>query len=466
MGGGLSGLSAAYTLSKADRRVVLIERDCEVGGLAKTATHRGFRFDLGGHRFMTDNPAIESLVKDLLRDELLIVPRKSRIYMLGKFFDYPPNPANAVFGLGPSKTAKIIFDYCREQAAGLFGSPDIVSLEDWTVNRFGREMFELYFKQYSEKVWGMGCKEISGEWAASRIDGLSLWKAVKNSLFKLKNGKIRTLTDRFYYPAQGIGRLSERLKDEIEKDNTILTGSEVVRIRHENFNIKHIAVCRQGVEMDLQGREYISSIPVTSLVKRLYPRPPYEVLEAASQLRFRDLVIVALMLDRKSLTDLTWMYLPEKDIPFGRIHEPKNWSPFMSPEDKTHVVAEYFCSRGDGISGAGDEALINLTVRHMEKLGFIKACEVFDACVLRVPNAYPVFDVYFKDRLKIIMDYLDRFGNLHTAGRNGRFSYLNMDRAMESGIEAAEAILGKPAEKIKLRSEPDEVRPYHTRMVA
>lgn len=468
LGAGLSGLSAGYTLSKAGRRVVILEKASEAGGLARTVTHGSFRFDLGGHRFMTDNPAIESLVKELLRDELLVVPRKSRIYMLGRYFDYPLNPVNAVSGLGIAGTLKIIFDYCREQVSGLIKRPVIVSLEDWVVNRFGREMFELYFRQYSEKVWGIDCKEISMEWVAGRIDGLSLWKAVKNSLFKLKNGSIRTLTDKFYYPLQGIGQLSERLKEEIERENTLLTGCEVAQIHHENFSIKHIAVCRQGIEMDLQGREYISSIPVTGLVKRLYPRPPYEVLEAASKLKFRDLVIVVLMLNRRSLTDLTWMYLPEKEIPFGRIHEPKNWSPFMSPKDKTHVVAEYFCSKGDGIREAGDGELAKLTIRHLERLGFIAGSEVLDTRVLRVPNAYPVFDLHYKESLKIIMDYLDKFENLHMAGRNGKFSYLNMDRAMESGIEAAEAILKKPAvQKEKgLWSKLNEVRAHHTRMVA
>ncbi len=444
LGAGLAGLSAAHTLSNAGRGVILVERDSVVGGLARTIEHRGFRFDLGGHRFVTDNQKVESLVKDILGEELLVVPRKSRIYLLGEYFDYPLNPANVVFRLGIPKIVHILFDYCAERVRGLFKKPDILSLEDWVVNQFGREMFELYFRQYSEKVWDIGCERISSEWVYKRIQGLSLWKAIKNAFFGFSGRGIRTLIDSFLYPRQGIGRLSGRLREEIERKNPVLTDTEVIRIHHKDFNIRSLTVMNaEGVD-DIEGGEYLSSIPVTSFIKCLEPSPPDEVLDAVSQLKYRDLVTVTLMLDRERVSDLTWLYLPERDIPFGRIHEPKNWSPHMAPEGKTHIVAEFFCSKGDSIQHADDGVLTELTAQHLASLGFIDKDDIIGSFVARVPKAYPVFEVNYKEHLKIIMDYLNSFANLRVIGRNGMFRYLNMDHAMESGIAAAEDILQNP----------------------
>lgn len=441
LGGGLAGLSAGYRLVKSGRPVAVLESDTVVGGLSKTVSHGEFSFDLGGHRFHTRNTETETFVKAILYDNYITVPRKSKIFLRKRFFDYPLKPANALFSLGIPTTVRALVDYAGEKLKNLVNTPEHISLEDWVVGNFGRTMFNIYFKEYSEKVWGIDCDKISESWVSKRIEGLSLGVAIKNAFFKFSGSGVNSLIDRFIYPPEGIGRLSENLKAEIEEDNTVLTNTKAYRINHTNFTI-HNVIAKNCEELyDVRGGEFISSIPLTNLVRMLNPSPPDEIFEAASRLRFRDLVVVTIMLNREKVTDLTWIYLPGRDIPLGRIHEPKNWSPEMAPEGKTHIVAEYFCFQGDGIWNAGDEALTALTAEHLEKLGLIAQSEVIDSCVIRVPKAYPLFEVGYEGHYSRILEYLDNFKNLHIIGRSGMFKYYNMDRTIESGLEAADNII-------------------------
>lgn len=443
MGGGLAGLSAGFCLAEAGRSVSVYEANSEVGGLSRTISHGNFKFDLGGHRFITKKKKIERFVDDLLEGDALSVIRKSKIYMCNKSFDYPLKPLNALFGLGIATTLKAVSDYGKERARN-FVSPTVnISLEDWVVSNFGRTMFNLYFKDYSEKVWGLGCDEISMEWVSQRIKGLSLGAAIKNAFFKFTGKDIDTLKDEFIYPSMGIGVISDKMKTGIEKKNQVLTNTSVRQINHEDFHVRSIIADNCKDSYDISGMEFISSIPLTKLVQMLNPAAPDDILDAASRLRYRDLVLVTIMLDRERVSDLTWIYLPDKDIPLGRIHEPKNWSLSMAPEGKTHLVCEYFCFKGDSIWNSDDEELAAMTVHHLVKLGFIKKEEVQDSCVVRVPKAYPVLDVGYRKHYESILRYLDNFNNLHIAGRNGMFRYYNMDYAMESGIEVAEQIIGK-----------------------
>ncbi|MDP2168544.1 MAG: FAD-dependent oxidoreductase [Thermodesulfovibrionales bacterium] len=443
LGGGLTGLSAGYALAQAGVDVAVFEADSGVGGLSKTILRNGFRFDLGGHRFFTKDEKIEKFVKDLMGDELLYVNRKSKIYLMEKYFDYPLKPLNSILGLGLATTIKIVADYGRERLRTLIKRTESVSLEDWVVSNFGRTMFNLYFKQYSEKVWGIDCKRISRDWVAKRIYGLSLGKAIKNALFKFNGKDLPTLADRFLYPKLGIGRISERLKEEIERSGAVHTGRRVERISHDGQRIKSIGVRNSKESYTVEGDEFISSIPLTNLITALRPEPPPDVINAAASLGYRDLVIAAIMLNRPQVTDQTWIYVPEQKIPFGRIHEPKNWSPHMAPEDKTLLVIEYFCFRGDGTWNAGDDELTELTVKHLEGLGFIKKEDFAGSIILRVPKAYPLFEVGYQEHAEKIMDYLRRFKNLQTAGRGGMFQYYNMDHAIRSGMEAAGKCLAR-----------------------
>lgn len=441
LGGGLSGLSAAHTLSMAGREVIVFEADPVVGGLSKTIVHNDFRFDLGGHRFITKKEKIEQYVKRLLDKESLAVSRKSKIYMRNRLFDYPLKPANAIFGMGLFTTVKILFDYIKEKVKGIFRTPVNISLEDWVVNNFGRTMFNLYFKDYSEKVWGIGCDRIAEEWVSQRIRGLSLWVAIKNAFFKFSGKDVPTLASNFIYPSPGIGYISDRLKEEIEKSNTVMTDTRVAQIIHKDFVVSNVVAKNSGQVYDIESSEVVSSIPVTSLVKMLSPAPPDDVLEAAHSLNYRDLVLVTIMMDREKLTDLTWIYIPEKKFALGRIHEPKNWSLEMAPEGKTHFVCEYFCFEGDDVWKTADEELVSMTVKQLVELGFVQESEVIDSCVVRVPKTYPLFEVGYEKHYKKLVDYLDNFKNLHITGRNGKFKYYNMDYTMESGIEVAEELL-------------------------
>ena len=377
--------------------------------------------------------------------EMVTVRRSSKILLRDRYFDYPLRPLNAMFGLGIPTTARIIADYVWETAKRTVTKKDLVSLEDWVVSNFGRTMFTLYFKEYSEKVWGIDCSRISAAWVAQRIQGLSLAKAVKNAFFKFSGKGLPTLTDTFTYPSLGIGRISDRLRDEIEKSGDVHTGTKVVRIDHDSFRIESITVSDQDRQFTVPATEYISTIPLTALVNMLSPAPPAPVLEAAAKLRFRDLVVAAIMVDRERVTDQTWLYIPEQKIPFGRIHEPTNWSPAMAPEGRSLLVMEYFSFRGDAVWSMSDEALTDLTVDNLVRLGFVDRQDVLDSVIVRVPKAYPLFEVGHDTHAKVLLDYLDGFSNLHIAGRSGMFRYYNMDVAIRSGMETAEKVIRRSA---------------------
>lgn len=443
LGGGLSGLSSGHVLTKAGLAVSVYERDAAVGGLSKTIERNGFRFDLGGHRFFTRDERIDAFVRDLLGDELLTVHRSSKIYLRRKYFDYPLKPLNAMFGLGIPTTARIITDYGIEAVKRAINRKEGRSLEDWVVGKFGRTMFNIYFKEYSEKVWGIDSSRISAEWVAQRIKGLSLSKAVTNAFFKFSGRGLATLTDSFLYPSLGIGRLADRLRDEIEKRNDVFTGTRVVHVNHAGCRVESISVRNQDRMFTIPADEFISSIPLTRLVGMLNPAPPARILGTAAKLQFRDLVIVAIMVGRERVTDQTWIYIPEQKIPFGRIHEPTNWSPAMAPAGKSLLVMEFFSFKGDAVWNMRDETLTDLTVDNLVRLGFITRQDVLDSVIVRVTKAYPLFEVGYRNRVDELHDYLSRFSNLHVAGRSGMFRYYNMDVAIRSGIETAEKIVRK-----------------------
>jgi len=441
LGGGLAGLSAAYALSKAHDRVLVLEQDTVVGGLSKTIESRGFRFDLGGHRFYTRNRRVEHFLRDLMGEELLEVSRSSKVYMRGKYFDYPLKPSNAILGLGAPTTLKILYDYACEVSKNAFRSTDKASLEDWVVSKFGHTLFDIYFKEYSEKVWGVGCADISSEWVAQRIQNLSLGAAIKNAFFKFSGRDLPTLADNFLYPAFGIGRISEKLQSAVQENGRVLTGTRIERVCHSKFQVRWLITENEEDREAVLGQEFISSVPLTALVGMLDPKPPEEVLAAANGLRYRDLVVVAVMLDRERVTDQSWIYVPEQRVGLGRLHEPKNWSPAMAPPGKTHLVAEYFCFEGSPVWGTDDGDLVQRTVDDIEKLGLVKSGEVIGGAVVRVPRAYPLLEVGYRKHYDVIWNYLNRFENLHVLGRGGSFRYLNMDHVIGAGLNLAENVL-------------------------
>jgi len=442
LGGGLAGLAAGYSLTKAGVGTTVLEAGPVVGGLSRTERVGDFLYDLGGHRFFTKEKDVDDFIKVLMGDELIEVSRSSKILLRGRFFNYPLKPLNAISGLGIPTVARIVADYAYERAKSILGNGKCVSLEDWVVKNFGRTMFNIYFKQYSEKVWGIDCQRISEKWVAKRIQGLSLWEALKNAFFKIGGKEIPTLVDTFFYPRLGIGRLSDRLAEEIETKNSVLTSSKVVKVHRDGNRITGFTVSGPSGESRIDADAVVSTIPVNTLVTMMEPPPPVDVREAAAKLRFRDLLLVTVMVDKENVTDQTWIYIPEKTIPFGRLHEPKNWSPDMAPEGKSHLVVEYFCFRGDDVWNTSDEELSKKTVEGLEGLGFIKGDEVIGAEVLRVPGAYPLFEVGFEEHVQRLFEWLESFENLRVAGRSGMFQYYNMDHAIISGFEVADEMLG------------------------
>lgn len=448
LGAGLSGLAAAHALARAGLEVRVVEKETAVGGLARTIARGPFRFDLGGHRFLTQDETVLGLVRGLLGRECLTVPRKSQILLRNRYIDYPLSPLNALSGLGVPTALRIALDRARGGLWGRPGSREMVSLEDWVVGHFGRTLFDIYFKEYSEKVWGIACASISADWAAQRIQGLSVGAAVRNAFFRDRGGAIRTLAERFLYPSLGIGRIAERLREEIERENEVTCGVEVSRLCHEDFRVR-AAVVRDGSGAStVEGKAFVSTVPLTDLVRMLDPRPPGSVLRAAASLRFRDLVVVAVMLDRERATRQSWLYFPERQIPFGRIHEPTNWSAGMAPEGKTLLVAEQFCFRGDDTWKSSDRELADRTIEALHRLRICSRGEVLDTAVLRVPKAYPLFEVGYQEHRRTLLGYLGRFRNLFPAGRGGTFSYHNMDHAMASGLAAAGKVLGGSVEGV------------------
>jgi len=444
---GLAGLTAAHQLLESGKHVIVIEKNINVGGLASTISENGFRFDLGGHRFITQDKIVDDFVKNLLEGDYLVVPRTSKILLANKYFHYPLKPFNSIFSMGVKKSLKIMTEYLSERIKmripGTQARRQPRCLEDWVIQQFGKTMFELYFKEYSEKVWGIDCKNIAKEWIEQRIQGLSLGAAIKSALFNKKDDKYTTLTDHFIYPHLGIGAIADKLSAHIATQNEIFTRTSVVRLNHENNQIKSAVVKQGDKNKIIEAHDYVSSVPITTLVNSLSPKPPKKVQQAVSRLRYRSLLLVTIMLDQERVTDQTWIYFPEKNIPFGRIHEPTNWSAKMAPPGKTLLVAEYFCFEQDEIWCSNDKQLTDLTIRHLQSLCLIKSQDVLGARVLRIPHAYPLFENGFQSNCELIGEYLEQFSNLYMTGRTGNFKYYNMDHTIGSGMDVAQEIIKK-----------------------
>lgn len=455
LGGGPAGLSAGFVLAKNNQKVEVFEKDSIVGGLSKTIERNGFRFDMGGHRFWTKNDEIDKFVKELMGDELIKTPRISRIYFNNRFFDYPLKPVNALLSLGVFKATHVVGSYLGNKVKGAFVKKKDISFEDWITNRFGKKMYEIFFKNYTEKVWGIPCSIIAAEWAAQRIKGMSLRTAVKEAFFK--SGEVKTLIEEFYYPKLGTGRVPERLAEEIIKEGSkVEVDSNVVSINHKEDRIDSVTVEVNGRKEMVKGDNFISSIPITELIENLNPRAPEDILDMARRLAYRDIVLVNLMLDRETITNDTWIYIQEQGVPFGRLQQPKNWSKYLVPEGKSSLIVEYFSSVGDKFWNMKDDELIKLSVEHLQDtLKFIKKEEVFDGFVIRIRKAYPTYEIGYEEPLKQLKEYLKKFKNLQIIGRYGIFRYNNMDHSIEMGIKAAKNLLGEEHDLDKIGTEQE-----------
>jgi len=442
LGAGPAGLSAGKVLADKGLDVTVFEMAGAVGGLSRTYECDGFLFDLGGHRFFTKKNHLNEFLRNLLKDELIMVNRSSKIFLRGKYFNYPPSIGNAFFGFGVFGAFRIFTSFLLER---LRSPREIKTLEDHIVRDYGRALFGEFFEPYNEKIWGVPCDRISAEWVQQRIKGLSLIKSVKSALGFDRENKPVSLIDSFLYPEMGIGRISENLAEQIRHGGKVLTKRKVEKIYHEGNTVTAVGV--RGPEGDIdkfEATEVLSSIPITELVRSFDPPPPPEVLEATRHLAFRDLIVVDVCFDRPEITRDTWIYVPEAHISFGRIHEPTNWSKSMSPEDKTSLVFEFWCNEGDWLWNLDDEALLKITMEDFVKLGLAPGAEksVVGHKIVRCKKAYPMYVIGYEQPLNIIKDYLSKYENLILIGRYGTFMYNNMDHCIETGIRAAENVMG------------------------
>ena len=439
IGAGPAGLACAREAVRRGLRPVVLEKDPRIGGIARTEHAEGCLFDLGGHRFFTKDREIQELWQGLLGADFLLRPRLSRIYYGGKFYDYPLRLGPTLHNLGFANSAAILASYLWAQ---VHPYPHPTSFERWVTNRFGRRLYETFFRSYTEKVWGMPCTEISADWAAQRIRGLNLREIIRSALGGGK-GQHASLIEQFHYPRLGPSMMWERMAEEIRAGGgEVRLSAGAGRIEHEGGRV--VAVEAGGERLELGEGALVSSAPLRETVLALDPAPPAAVAEAAGALRYRGFLTVALLVDAADLFPDNWIYIHEPAVLVGRIQNPKNWSPEMVPDPGlTCLVLEYFCWPGDELWSRPDAELLALAEREVRPLGLLHAEPARGGAVARVAHAYPVYDPGYQARLRTIREYLAGFSNFQVIGRAGMHRYNNMDHSMLTGILAARNLMGE-----------------------
>ncbi len=442
IGAGPAGLTAAHELLRLGLPVRVLERDTQVGGIARTVEYGGARFDIGGHRFFTQVPWVQAWWEERLGADFLRRPRRSRILYRGRLFDYPLRPVNALLGLGPVEALRIGASYLRAQLAP---AREERSFEDWVSRRFGRRMYEIFFKTYTEKVWGMPCSEIGADWAAQRIRNLDLLTAVREALLPRRGADVVSLIEEFHYPRLGPGMMWERVQAELEAAGVpVRLGVAVERVVHRDGRVLAVEVRdADGRPERIEGSHFLSSMPLRDLVRALSPAPPAPVAAAAERLRYRDFLTVGLIVERAALFADNWIYVHEPEVRVGRIQNFGRWSPDMAPGPARSAIGlEYFVQEGDELWSLPDAALVALATRECSALGLVRADEISDGVVIRMPKAYPVYDAAYRESLARIRGYLEGFPNLQPIGRNGQHRYNNQDHSMVTGAHAARNLAG------------------------
>ena len=451
IGAGPAGLTAAYCLTREARSVLVIERDpVYVGGISRTVDYKGYLFDIGGHRFFSKSKEIVALWQEILPDDFIARPRLSRIYYNGKFFAYPLKAFEALFKLGVFTSVVCLLSYAH---AKLFPVAPARTFHEWVRNQFGERLFQIFFKTYTEKVWGMSCDEISADWAAQRIKGLDLTTAVINGLKRsLGLGKkatqsgddtVKTLIEGFQYPRKGPGMMWDAAARKISaQGGRILMGRELVALEFDEARkLWRIEVATaSGGRESYTARHIVSSAPLRELVERIKPVPISRL--HARALRYRDFLTVALMVRKDELFPDNWIYIHDPSVTVGRVQNFRSWSPEMVPAGMSCLGLEYFCFEGDGLWGAPDCDLIALAKKEVAQIGLVAAADVVDACVVRQAKAYPVYDEDYCDNIAAVrLDLATSYPTLHVVGRNGMHRYNNQDHAMMTAMLTARNIV-------------------------
>jgi protoporphyrinogen oxidase len=449
VGAGPAGLTAAYELCKNGQPVVVLESDPRyVGGISRTVEYHGYRFDIGGHRFFSKSREIEELWTEILGANLLERQRSSKICYRGKLFSYPLKPFEALSTLGVMESVLCVLSFLKARMRPVRNPK---SFEDWVVNEFGERLFRIFFKTYTEKVWGMSCKEISADWAAQRIKGLTLGGAISNALRlggkpKDRTQVVKTLIDTFRYPRLGPGMMWDACAEKVRSlGGEVLLGRNVVACRFDEADSSWTVTARlsDGAIENFRGEHLVASMPIRQLVAQLEPRLPETGMRSANSLRYRDFLTVALILPERNRFNDNWIYIHDPDVQVGRVQNYKSWSPEMVPNpDFCCYGLEYFCFEGDRMWSMQDADLIALAGKELEQIGLGAAAEVADGCVIRQPKAYPVYDDEYQRHVGTIRRELSAHcRNLHLVGRNGMHKYNNQDHAMMTALLAARNIL-------------------------
>lgn len=450
IGGGPAGLTASYLLSKKGIRVTVLEADSRyVGGISKTVKYKGFHFDIGGHRFFSKSKEVEELWSELLPDDMLNRPRSSRIYYRQKFFSYPLKAIEALMKLGIGETLLCVLSYGK---AKLFPIKNPKNFEDWVSNQFGKRLFNIFFKTYTEKVWGMNCKDISADWAAQRIKGLSLGTAIWNALISQNNSKkaknkdhvIKTLIDSFRYPRKGPGMMWETAARRTEEQGgEVKLGCRVNALHFDQDRMKWRVTYLDTLSgsQEIEADHVISSAPIKELISHISPLP--RSAPAAQKLKYRDFITVALILRDRELFEDNWIYIHDASVKVGRIQNFKSWSPELVPDDSLCCYGlEYFCFEKDQLWSSSDLDLVNLAKNEIIQLGLAQEHDILDGCVVRQSKAYPVYDENYSDYVDIVReDLTQNYPHLHLIGRNGMHKYNNQDHAMMTAMLTVENIL-------------------------
>jgi len=437
LGGGPAGLTAAYLLAKQGKAVVVLESTDMLGGIARTEVRDGYRFDLGGHRFFTKVKEVDDLWHEIMKEEFLKRPRKSRIYWNDKFLEYPLQGMDVIKKLGPVELTRCLISYAWA-AIKPKGRED--TFEAWVSNRFGKRLYQHFFKTYTEKLWGVSATEIRAEWAAQRIKGLSFFSAAKAAFFGNEGNKIKSLISEFNYPRFGPGQMWEQMADDIKANGgEIRLNAPVTKLVTDGSRVTEVIAGGETLEPSY----VISSLPLRTTVGIASPEAPGEVRDAARGLRYREFLTVLLVIDVDEIFDDNWIYIHQPGVRVLRIQNFRSWSPWMVPEGETAVSIgmEYFCFEGDDLWNMQDDDLVAMASREIEKLHLAPANKVRFGFVERVHKAYPIYDEQYADRVATIRRWLETLSNIQQVGRNGLHRYNNSDHSMLTAMRAVDNVL-------------------------
>jgi len=455
IGAGPAGLTASYLLTKQGISTTVIEADpVYVGGISRTASYKKFKFDIGGHRFFSKSREVVDLWNEILPQDFIDRPRLSRIYYNGKYYSYPLKAFEALTNLGVIESSMCVLSFLYKQA---FPNEKPDTFHEWVANQFGERLFSIFFKTYTEKVWGMSCDEISADWAAQRIKGLDLWSAMANALrnsikpqgvkdgTKAHDGEvIKTLIESFKYPRQGPGMMWDAAAAKTRaQGGTIHMGTRLMGLSHDAARGRWTITTRNelGEIQTFTAKHVISSAPMRELIHAFTTKPA--CLAAADALRYRDFITVAVVVDKPDLFPDNWIYIHEPSVKVGRIQNFRSWSPEMVPDEKLACLGlEYFCFEGDGLWTASDEELLALAKAELGQIGLVQPADCVDGCVVRQKKAYPVYDEDYKFNVETIRgDLAANYPTLHLVGRNGMHKYNNQDHAMMTAMLTVKNII-------------------------